>query len=511
MISRIAAVLFRDAMRQSSRLFLALGLGMTLAAPAAAQTALRGSLDAAAEPALPTEAALSDGTAAPVDPSIAGNASPYVEANDDLSGANLPSDTIAGEVVAPIPRVGDFGQAQIAGDTAPSAVSEPIGRRRIAPDDDAYAPLGIRAGAFLLRPSIEAVVGHDSNPLQTPGGQGSAYAGTRADVALESDWSRHSLSAGVRGFYREFRDVGGDEITGSADARLRLDASSTTRFDLELRGAVNSEDPGDPNLPDGVVNRPLITSVGGTAGATWKPNRLSFTAEGLVDRYAYEDAELASGATVDNSDRDYTAYEMRLRTAYEVSAAFEPFVEVALNRRVHARRFDDQGFELGSDGAAISLGARFTPSALIETEMRVGYQRQRPRDDGLQDLDGLLVDGSILWRATALTSARLTLETAFDETALPGSPGSLSHAARFEVEHAFRRNLVAIAGIGYQHTDYVGTGRKDDEYSADIGLQYRLSRSFALIARAAHERLDSSIPGADYTNTLVEIGMRFRR
>lgn len=499
-------------MRRRSRLLLALGLAAALADPAAAQTALRGSLDAAAEPELNVEVPADPGTSPPPDPSIAGNPSPYVDPNDDLSGANLPSDAAPDEnAVEPIRRVGDFGGPSIAGETAPSRISEPLGRLRIAPEDDAYAPLGIRAGAFLLRPSIEVVAGHESNPLQSEDAQGSAYAGTRADLALEFDWSRHALGAGLRGFYREFRDVGGDEITGSADAQLRLDASSTTRFDLELRGAINSEDPSDPNVPDGVVNRPLILSAGATAGATWKPNRLSFTAEGLVDRYSYEDAELASGATVDNSDRDYTAYEMRLRSAYEVSAAFEPFVELALNRRVHERDFDDQGFELGSSGAAVSVGARFIPSPLLEMEMRLGYQRQRPRDDTREDFDGLLVDGSILWRATALTTARLTLETAFDETALPGSPGSISRAARFEVEHAFRRNLIAIAGIGYEWTDYVGTGREDDEYSADIGLEYRLNRSFALIARAAHERLDSSVPGADYTNTLVEIGLRIRR
>jgi hypothetical protein len=33
-------------------------------------------------------------------------------------------------------------------------------------EEDAFAPLGIRAGAFLLRPALEVTAGHDSNPAR---------------------------------------------------------------------------------------------------------------------------------------------------------------------------------------------------------------------------------------------------------------------------------------------------------------------------------------------------------
>jgi hypothetical protein len=465
--------------------------------PAAAQSDLRGALDEVPSTAAETSP---DEPTTTIDPAIAGNASPYERPD--------PADAAASSEIG---RVGNFDDLAIAGDAAPSRLAGPTRRRARAVEEDPFAPIGIRAGAFILRPSIEVIAGHDSNPLNTPDGGGSAYVGTRGEMVLESDWVRHLLTSELRGVYREFRDEGGDELEGSANARLRLDASRTTRLDFEIRGAVDSDDPGDPNVPNGVVNRPLIASFGATAGATWKPNRLSFTTEGAVDRRVYEDAELASGERIDNSDRDYVAYELRLRAAYEVSAALEPFAEIAVNRRVHDLYVDNSGFERGSRGAAIAIGTRFTPSALIELEGRIGYQHQTPDDSSLDDLNGLLVDGSILWRPSALSTVRLTAQTAFDETTIPGSPGSISRAARLEIEHALRRNLVAIAGLGFQRTDYVDTALEDDEFTADLGLEWRLNRSFALTARAAYERLDSSAPDADYSSTLIEIGMRFRR
>src|SRR3546814_4313229 len=50
-----------------------------------------------------------------------------------------------------------------------------LARRRLRTEDDAYAPLGIRAGGFVLRPTSEVAGGYDSNPGRVKHGKGSAY------------------------------------------------------------------------------------------------------------------------------------------------------------------------------------------------------------------------------------------------------------------------------------------------------------------------------------------------
>ena len=43
-------------------------------------------------------------------------------------------------------------------------------RRRTAAEEDAFAQLGLRTGAFLVSPAVEVIGGYDTNPARTPGG-----------------------------------------------------------------------------------------------------------------------------------------------------------------------------------------------------------------------------------------------------------------------------------------------------------------------------------------------------
>jgi len=72
-------------------------------------------------------------------------------------------------------------------------------RRPLPPNTDPYEPLGVRAGEFLLRPSIELGYGIDSNPNRTPGGPRSNFFQVLPELLVRSQWSRHELGATLRG------------------------------------------------------------------------------------------------------------------------------------------------------------------------------------------------------------------------------------------------------------------------------------------------------------------------
>ena len=48
-------------------------------------------------------------------------------------------------------------------------------RRRTTPEEDAFAQLGLRTGAFLVSPAVEIIGGYDTNPARTPNGRGSVW------------------------------------------------------------------------------------------------------------------------------------------------------------------------------------------------------------------------------------------------------------------------------------------------------------------------------------------------
>src|SRR5262249_14679984 len=68
-------------------------------------------------------------------------------------------------------------------------------RRHGKAEDDPYAQLGWRAGAFLILPSVELTTGYDTNPSRIPGGSGAMSYVVAPELIVRSDWSRHSLSA----------------------------------------------------------------------------------------------------------------------------------------------------------------------------------------------------------------------------------------------------------------------------------------------------------------------------
>ncbi|MDX6806670.1 outer membrane beta-barrel protein [Terrihabitans sp. PJ23] len=385
-------------------------------------------------------------------------------------------------------------------------------RRRAISEDDPYAPVGLKAGSFIFLPRLDQNVGVDSNPRRERGGEGSAYSRTLGRLDVESEWLRHSLRGSIQaGYtaYREFPDLDAPDFLGEIEARA--DVRRDMRLDLSFRLTKESESPGDPDLPEGVSGRPDILRYGGTAGFTIKPNRASLALQALAERSEYGEAVLNNGEVVDNTDRNVSVFELKLRTGYELSPALEPFLDVAVNRREHDQTFDDLGFRRSSDGYEIAIGARFEPSVVFAMTGKVGYRQQTPDDPTLDSINGLVTEGSLVWRPTALTTVTLAVDSGISETTRADSSGALARSASARVDHALRRNLLLSGSLVFQRSDYAGSDYRIDETTAELGVEYRFTRTVAVRGRLAHQDYRTSLPGEDYTANVVEAGISLRR
>src|SRR5215204_3353131 len=74
------------------------------------------------------------------------------------------------------------------------------------PELDPYAPLGIRAGSFILRPAIDITGGYDSNPARNSRPEGSPFYVIAPELQAKSDWERHELRARIRGSYEGYTE-----------------------------------------------------------------------------------------------------------------------------------------------------------------------------------------------------------------------------------------------------------------------------------------------------------------
>lgn len=386
-------------------------------------------------------------------------------------------------------------------------------RRPSSPVADAYAPTGIDAGAFTLRPAIETAGGYDSNPNRTEkDAKGSSFLRLRGELDAQSNWSRHALdfesSAQIRKYESERP---GYEPNLTTALTGRVDVTERTQINTQLRGSIAASQPGDPET-SGIKGDEISRSVGATLGVAQRFNRLSVRLDGLVDRYTVDDSKRIDGTTQDNSDRAYNSYQARLRASYDLSPKLQPFVEATVDTRDYDQKFDNTGLRrLGSDGFALRGGAQFEAGRLVTGELGLGYGRQNPKQSGLDPVEGLLIDGNVAWTPTALTTVRATARTSLQETSLINASGLLDRNFELSVEHQFRRNFSATARLAFDRADYKGADLRQDAVTAGLSAEYKLNRNVALIGSFEREWLNSSAAGGDYVASIVEFGLKFRR
>ncbi len=379
-------------------------------------------------------------------------------------------------------------------------------------DNEDYAALGIRAGGFLLFPAVGSDLVFTDNVLRTDGNEKSDFAWSLSPrLKLESDWVRHAFSfEGSSRHLRHFKFTSEDEDEIDAEARARIDIRERTR--LELRGAysLDQEERTSIDVPDDAATPPDEQAVRTRATLSHTFNRLTVALRGGYDMYRYSDARLVGGGVVSNADREFDQISSGTRVSYELSPAIKPFVDAEFSVRDHLQRVDDNGFRRNSDGYEIAAGVEFDLSPILSGEISAGYARRDFDDPRLRPVDGAVVDASLVWRPSALTTVRLTAGTDIAETATTGLSGALVRSAGVSVEHALRTNLILGAAANYRRADYKGGDLVEEYASVSAGATYQLSREVALRAGYAYEIFDTTA-GDGYEANTFTVGVLVRR
>ena len=434
-----------------------------------------------------------------------------------LAAANRPGSSLP--VPPPIDAVAEAAASMPTLGTAPLN-TYPLGTPTLprplpVPDTDPYAPVGIRGGSFMFFPAVELSSGYSTNPQAIPGGPGSPYFVVAPELHVQSDWSRHSLTADIVGTYTDYYD---NNFTPSLNRPYlnskidgRIDVTRDTQVVLENRVIVSTDNPGSPNIAVGLARLPIDTTVGGTAGVVQNFNPVILSLKGTIDRTEYQDSTLTDGETASNADRDLNQYAAIGRFGFDLNTGVVPFVEGQVDQRVYDQTIDAGGNQRNSTGTSVKAGATLNLVNDLVGEMAAGYLERTYVDPTLPRIAGPTLDGSLTWYATALTTAKFTASSVVTESVLTGVSGAFSRDVNVQVDHAFRRYLIATAKLGYGHDDYVGLGRVDDRYFASIGATYKFTREIWLKGELRHDWLNSTEANTSYQATSILVGVRLQR
>ena len=401
---------------------------------------------------------------------------------------------------------------------APPLNTLPLGTAPLRPlpiaAGDPYAALGLRVGSFLVYPAVELSAGYDTNPAHVPGGPASPQFVVAPKLQVRSDWARHSLTANIVGSFTDYTSnafspsLNRPYLNGTIDGRI--DVRRDTQVLLENRFLVTTDNPGSPNLVAGLAKLPIYTTAGGTVGVAQQFNRFQFTLKGTIDRSVYDNSLLTDGESVSNADRDFNQYGGIARFGYDLGPGLKPFVEFAADERIHDEQIDRNGLHRDSTGVSGKAGATLDLFGSLTGELALGYMQRTYKDPTLPNIGGPVLDGSLIWQVSALTTAKLTAASTVNESVLPGTSGGFSRDANVQVDHAFRWWLIGTAQAGYGHDDYVGLDRHDNRYFVSAGMTYKLNRLMQLKGTLRQDWLTSNTSGVAYAATSFLAGVRLQ-
>lgn len=379
-------------------------------------------------------------------------------------------------------------------------------------EDDPFAAVGIRAGSFILRPALEQGITATSNADSSYDGSPAVLSETTLRLNALSDWQRHSASAdGALTWRKTLSGQEIEDVRGRVDTMLRLDLGHDLGATARLGYEAAPESASSPGAVAGSVSQPLRQTFDGSLGLKKEAGKAQFGITGAVRHDAYGDAELSSGGTISQKDRDSTLYTATLRGGYEISPALTPFLEVEAGRRLYGQRVDNSGFERSATRFGARAGAELDLGEKLSGEFSAGWLREALDDDQLAPISGASVNADLKWSPERGTVVGLSGTTTVEGSTTAGESGSLLYSGRLLLERRIRHNLTGNAVLGIDWRDYVGSSGHDLTLSAEAGLTWWLSRDAGLTTRVRTEKLTSNLPGREETTNSVFLGLRLQR
>lgn len=390
--------------------------------------------------------------------------------------------------------------------------SQPIEGRGLRDPGSALEPLGLRLGSFVATARLDQGIGWTSNANAAPVGQSSVFSETRLRLDAVSDWSRHQARVSLDGLYR--RSLSGERIAeaeGAIDGELRLELGDELDALVALGYRVRPESPTSPSAIAGVASRPLRHSFAGRGEVSRSLGLINAGIRASVVREVFDDATLTDGTIVSQGDRDSTLATAALRLGYEISPALRPFIEAEAGRRIFDEERDDAGYARSADRYALRAGLEIDLREKWSGEFSAGWLTERPDDDRLQAISGFAAAGRLAWSPVRGTVVELSGSTEVEGTTTAGESGALLYAGSLSVSRDLRSNLTGRALLGVDLRDYAGSSARDLTFRGEASLTWWLNRFAGVTGRVGHEIQRSNLPGRDYEETSVYLGMTLQR
>lgn len=390
--------------------------------------------------------------------------------------------------------------------------------QRTRPD---YDPLGLRAGSFLIFPSVDLDEEYNSNVYVTQTGAKSDFlTSLRPALNIASDWNTNALNFRADGEIRRYdQQVSENESNFDVASNGRLDIERDVYLTGGLGYQVAHEDRTSPNSVTGEKSPTLYELGTGDIGFVHETGTLGFRVNGDVTDYSYNNNITSTGTTIPESYRDRVEYVVTPRVSYEFIPGYSAFIKAPVNYRDYNAERDPSGFEQNSHGYEVDAGSAVGLGQIVNGEAYVGYFQQDYDAAGTVNSggvrygnspSGVTFGGNVLWNVTPIDSIRGAVARSVQETILEPASSFVESDVSVTGEHELLRNVILTANLTYSNQAFQGVTRTDNIYSGGLGGRYLINKDLSAGLNATYSDRNSDVSGQSYKQTLVIANVRLQ-
>ncbi len=370
---------------------------------------------------------------------------------------------------------------------------------------------GIPVGSFLLFPTLGAAAGYNDNVFYVDTGkQSDSFLELTPEVDIRSQWTRNSLSAGIKGDFVDYSKFSSqNQADWSAYADGRYDVSSQVNVIANVTHSHTYEGL-DSTGADLTELQPVqYDTNSGELGVVLTGNRLRFTGTYQASEDDFQNVRSSGPGGIDvetiRNDRNQS-YSGRLD--YALSPDISIYGTAIGNQHQYPNLV---GYN--STGSTFAIGSSFDLNHLMRGHIEIGDTSQNYSSASVGKQTSGYFNGSVEWFPTELTTVTGTANRSIYDTPYLGDTAtSIDTTGSLAVDHELLRNLILSGKISESQYQYKGISRNDRVGTITAGAKYYVNRHVYISAAYANEKYTSTGAQAyrNFTDNTFRVTLGFR-
>jgi len=382
--------------------------------------------------------------------------------------------------------------------------------RVIDRDRTLFQPDGIRAGSYMVYPSLGTTVLFDDNIYATAKDRASDVRFEIVPVVrAKSNLPRHILDFAVGAKLTEYArhtELNTADFRFNMDGALHFDHAHT--LSLSVLSALDHEDRAAPEAPKNAAEKTAVFHNRAIAGFKRDAGRMWAAFSTSIERWDFQDVKARNGSTIDQDLRDTQLTAAQAMLGYRFSPGFE--VEAKL-RALRQSNFGASTLDFSAYGYEAIAGVSAEINPLLRWRLLGGYGIRNYDSAQLRTAGNGLLEAEIQWLPTQLMTVYATARRAFSEGVYgDGAGGRIDNSISGKLEYEALRNLVFTLGGEYRESEFLSESRRDRVTVGRIGADYYYTKNWLFSVGLEHQVQRSNIAEDNFTRNRLWFSTKLR-